>query len=229
MAIVTALAKKTDSGDERAELKRAVADAHKARAAVDRQREAIERGKQLVQEAQAKLAAAGGAVVAAREKHAQHIAAAIAGGSSSPASTPGAIRAARAVERDCEDDIEAAKTAAASLESDLVDMETDASAAGRAVDTAVAATLKPVVARLLDEARACHLRFLMMREALNAMGRTFNPWDGGDLTKLIDRVGTASEADVRVSIAVRKEWDAAIAALGVDASTELPTIEASRP
>jgi predicted nucleic acid-binding Zn-ribbon protein len=161
MATVTAIRKA--EGDERAELKRAVADAHKARGAVDRQREAIERGKQLVQEAQAKLAAARVNVTTAREGHAKHIAIAIAGGSS-PSST-GAIRAARAVEQSCEDDIEAAQSAVASLESDLVDMETDASAAGRAVDTAVAATLKSVVARLLEDARACHLRFLTMREA----------------------------------------------------------------
>ena len=55
------------------------------------------------------------------------------------------------------------------------------------------------------------------------MSRSFNPWDdGAELTKQIARVGSPTEDDVRASVATRKVWEAAVAALRVDASAQLP-------
>jgi hypothetical protein len=68
--------------------------------------------------------------------------------------------------------------------------------------------LKPVALRLLDEVHTHHVRFLTTQAALSALGRSWNSWD--ELVKQIDRAGSASEADVRVSVASRKEWEFAI-------------------
>jgi hypothetical protein len=48
----------------------------------------------------------------------------------------------------------------------------------------------------------------------------WNSWD--ELVKQIDRAGSASEADVRESVASRKEWEFASAALKLDADEPLP-------
>jgi hypothetical protein len=218
MATVTAIRK--DEGNERGALRHAVSAAAKARAAVAAHHAAIERAQEHVAEAVGNVAAASAAVNTARQDHAKQIASVITGGGS-PTAT-GLIRAARAHERDAEDELAALKEALGSLQADLADLETDVSVAGRAVDAALAEMLKPVATRLLEEARAHHLRFLTTREALNVVGRSFNPWDGGELTKQIDRVGTFSEADVRVSIATRQQWLDAIEALKMDAGAPLP-------
>jgi hypothetical protein len=126
------------------------------------------------------------------------------GGSSSAR----AIKQARVGEVETADDLETAKIALATLKVDLEDLEAAAARADKAVDAALAETLKPVALRLLDEVHTHHVRFLTTQAALSALGRSWNSWD--ELVKQIDRAGSASEADVRVSVASRKEWEFAI-------------------
>jgi hypothetical protein len=188
MATVTAI-RKADGGDQRAALKRAVADAQKARTAVERHRDAITRAEKLVQEAQAKFAVAGVAVGDARQEHARHIAAVISGGGL-PSST-GAIRSARAHKRDAEDDLAASKDALNSLQADLGNLESDEHVAARVVDAALSTTVRPVALRLLEETRACHLQFLVMREALSTLSRSLDSLnDDAELVKQIARAGS---------------------------------------
>jgi hypothetical protein len=210
--------------DERAELRRAVTDAQEARAAVDRQRVSIERGTELVAEAVANLAAASAAVNTARETHAQHIASAITGGGSP--TTTGLIPAARAHERDAEDELEALKSALSSLQAGLADMESDAAVAGRAVDAALAQALMPVARDLLVRTRDHYLKFMATDEALHAVTAVFNHWDGGtEIAQQANRAGSLTDADARTLGATKQQWKAALEALKRDADAPLPPIE----
>lgn len=224
MATVTAISRKDkDSGDERAVLRDAVAAAAEARDAVTRAENVIERAERLVAENQTKLANATKAVADAQSEDARRLASVLAAGGTSP--TARATRQARTDEAEAADDVAAARSALASLREDhLVDAERVA-VASRAVDAAVAAALKPTALVLLKEARACHLQFLRMCEALSVMSRSFNPWnDGGDLVKQIGRAGSPSEDDVRASVATRHEWQAAIEAMKTNADAKLPDL-----
>jgi hypothetical protein len=209
--------------DERAELRRAVADAQQARAAVAVQHAAIERGKQLVQEAEANLAAARTNVATAREGHAQHIAKTIAGGGS-PTST-GLIRAARATERDAEDDVEATKSALLKLEADLVLVETDAAVAAKSITRALTSTLEPLARRLIEEARAAHAHYLELQAAAVEVAGLWDSWH--ELRTEAGRVGLMSDADSRVSNASAAKWKSAIEAMRTDPDASLPPIEGS--
>jgi hypothetical protein len=215
---VASLARKDERPDERAELRRAIAAAQKARAAVDKHHDAVERAEGVVAEAVGTLAAASAAVNTARQDHAQHIATAITGGSS-PTST-GLIRAARAHERDAEDDHVAAKEALRSLQADLADLESDAAVAGRAVDAALATMMLPVAHRLLEEVRTHHVRWLAAQAAVTALGGLWDSWT--EIHKRIDSTSSRSDADARFSIAARAEWETALKALRENADAPLP-------
>jgi hypothetical protein len=216
---VTALASK--KADERAALRHAVVAAAKAQAAVVAHCDAIEKARELVAEAEGKLRVAAKAVEAARQDSAQQIAAALVGGGGSPANKPG-VRAARVAEQFCEDDVEAAKGAVATLAADLADLESDATRAAGVIDTALAEALRPLASRLLEDVRGHRLRFLRSQAALRMLGRLWNSWD--DIVKEIDRTSSINDADMRLAIVVEQEWQAALAALKVDADAPLPNL-----
>jgi hypothetical protein len=219
MTVAAVALRKT--ADERAELRRAVAGCASARAAIDRQREAIERAREHVAEAAGDHAAAVTALNAAQRDHAERIATAITGGAS-PTAT-GLIRAARAHERDAEDELAAARAALTKLEADLADFEAGTAAAGKAVDAALAEMMEPIAWRLVEEVRERRRRFLALQAALCSLGSLFVSWS--ELRKQIDRTAMFGDADdVRVSRAAAKEWQAALAALRLDADAEVPAI-----
>jgi hypothetical protein len=218
---VTPLARRDAPTDERAALRHVVSAATTARAAAAAHRAAIERARELVAEAQTKLAAARANVAAAREGHAKHIAKTVVAGGE-PASSTGAIRAARAVERDCEDDLEAAKSAVLALEGDLADLESDAAVAGKAIDKVLATTMEPIALRLIEEARAHHARFLTTQAALSALGSLWNSWD--EIYQQINRAGSFTDADARLSRASRQKWETALNSMRMAADSPLPDL-----
>jgi hypothetical protein len=214
-----ALAKKVD---ERAELRRAVADVREARIAGDKQREAIERAREHVTEAVATHAAAAAAVSTAQQDHAAHVASAITGGAS-PTAT-GLIRAARALARDSEDELAAVRAALTKLEADLADLEVDTAAAGRAVDAALAEMMEPIARDLVVEVLGRRRGFLRAQAALAAMGSLFISWS--ELRRKIDRTALfGDDDDVRVSRAAAQEWNTALKAMRENADAELPPID----
>jgi hypothetical protein len=219
MATVTAMRKdKVDGGDERGALRRAVSDAQRTKAAVDRQLSTIASAREHVREATENLVAARIGVDAAQKGHAHHIAVALSSGSA-PSST-GLIRAARATERDCEDECEAAKSAVTALETELADLQADMQIASKAVDRALAETLRPLAVHLLEEVHAHRARFLASQAALTVLGRLWNPWD--ELAKQIDRTSSYNDPEGRVASAVGKEWESALKALRTDPDAPLP-------
>jgi hypothetical protein len=218
---MTVTALKKEKVDERAALRAAVAEAQEARAAVAKQCDAIESARGHVAEAAGDHAAAVAAVDTAQRDHAERVATAIAGGAS-PTAT-GLIRAARAHERDAQDDLAASKDALRSLEADLHDLESDLHVAGKTVDKVLAATLEPLCRNLIAETRAQYARFLATQAALSAVSSLFDPWS--PVAKEAGLAGLFSDTLASQSSAVRKQWQAALAAMHFDASIDLPSIE----
>jgi hypothetical protein len=171
-----------------------------------------------VAEAVANHTAAVAALSTAQQDHAAHVASAITGGSS-PTAT-GLIRAARAHERDAEDELAAAKNALSSLEGDLVLAEADAAVAGKAVDRALAETLEPTLRRLMDEARAHRDSYLRAQVAMVQVAGLFDPWH--PLSKESSFVGLGSNADTHLMDESRAKWEDALKTLRENADAELP-------
>jgi hypothetical protein len=204
--------------DERAALRSAVADAQEARAAVVKAQNAIERAEQLVAENQTKLASATKAVADAQSEDATRLASVLAAGGTSL--TARAARQARTDEAEAVDDVEAARSALASLREALVETERDAAAAGRAVDDALRGLMEPIVRALIAEARAHRDSFLRAQVAMTVVAGLRDAWD--PLRKEASFVGLASDADGRVMDASRQKWEAALKALRKNADAPLP-------
>jgi hypothetical protein len=166
MATVTAIAKKDDSADPHAALKRAAVDAQRARAAVDHHRDAIERALHLVTAARRKAEAASKAVAAARDEDAQALAAAIITGSTA---SPQATVRSRELEIEASDTVLMARAAYKRLESDLKDVEQEVVRADKTVRAAIAAVLKPTAQKMIEEARTFRSQFLARQYALDAL------------------------------------------------------------
>jgi hypothetical protein len=216
---IAALVKKDERADPRAEVRRAIADAQRARAAVDRQHDAIERAANLAMVNRGKLTAATKAVATARAEDIRQLAQSIAGGgTTSPRQAP----AAEAAAREAQADVEAARAAHEQLEGELKDVELAAARAGKAVDAALAAMLEPLARRMLEAACSHRLRFLTAQAALSVLGRLWDPWT--EISKTIDRTAGSSDADTRVSIATRQQWVTAVEALKMDADAKLPSL-----
>jgi hypothetical protein len=218
MATVTALVSKKD--DERSALRQAVSAAAKARAAVAAHQSAIDRARGLVQEAQAQVAAAGVAVNAARESHAQSIADAIIGGSS-PTSTS-LVRIAQGHAADAAGDRDAARDALTRLEADHALIAADEVAARKAVDRVLVNLLEPTLRRLIAEANAHRDSFLRAQVALVEVAGLFDAWH--PLSKEASLVGLASDGDARVMEVSAASWRSALAALRENPDAKLPAI-----
>jgi hypothetical protein len=140
MASITSIARKAhpdkDDSDLRSALRRAIADEAKAKARVVTHREAIERARSLVEEAEQDHAGAAAAVVEARAGEAQRTVAALR--SDRAPTSGGSLRAARAQEQDADDALNVARAALERLKgADLVAVEAEVPRAENAVSQAV--------------------------------------------------------------------------------------------
>jgi hypothetical protein len=220
MATVTAIKKGVD---ERADpqLRRAILDADAARQQVLATEAAVERARQLVREAQAKVAAAGAEVSAARESHAQNIADSLVA-DAAPAGT-GLIRIAQDHERDATDDLAAARDALVRLESDLVLMTADEAVARKTVERVLGDVLEPTLRRLIAQARAHRDSFLRAQVAMVEVAGLFDAWH--PLRKEASFVGLGSDADARLMEVSAAKWRSALAALRESADAPVPDID----
>jgi hypothetical protein len=208
---VTALASKKD--DPRVELRRAVADAQEAWAAVDKQRAAIERAQQLVYAAKRKAESASKAVAAARDQDVQQLAAAIASGETV---SPQATVRAHAMEIEATDAVMMARAAYERLEIDLKDVEREAERAAKDVNAAVAAVLAPAAKRMTEEASVLRAQYLARVHAIDAMCVSL---DG--FKRL--RFDVSEEEHRQLCASVRQSWLDVIEALKINAdAAELP-------
>jgi hypothetical protein len=165
---VTVLAKKPAPPDDpRAALREAVAEAEKAREAVDRHRAAIGRAEEQVTAAEEKFTLATQAVEAARERHADALADA-AGGGKTP--LPSVMRAARLAAADAEDELAAARLACDRLKSsDLERIEQESLEADNAVCCAANVFLTETVERELAQAVDLQRQLFLTRAKLQGL------------------------------------------------------------
>jgi len=137
----------------RVALAAAIAEAAKADSKVSAQREPIERAKAMISAAEVRLKAARAAVANARAEHARRIADAASGGT--PMLAASAMRAARSVQSDAEDDLVAAQDALAQLEvADLAELEAAKARADHAVAGCINAVLADEARRMIVDAQA---------------------------------------------------------------------------
>jgi hypothetical protein len=174
----------------------------------------LPRGAALVGTSEAKLEAAAAAVEDARQQDAKHLAAA-GGGSSSARAT----RQARLAEAEATDDLEAARTAFASLKEGLRDVMAEAERSQRAVDAAVAAAVAPEARRLLDQAWQFRREFLKCAYSVDAV-RSFL---ANDILEELARLWIfISPANTELSLSIQRDWQAALEALKADPDAALP-------
>lgn len=145
------------AGDDRQPLRAALEAKAKAARAVEFRLAAIDRARGILVEAEVALEAARAGVEAARERHADRIAEAAAGGTA-PA-TPGTVRQARAAERDCEDDVDAARGALERLASGLPELEEQHALAASAVIAAANAVVAPIAASAVSAVRQARAKY----------------------------------------------------------------------
>jgi hypothetical protein len=210
---VTALARK-NLDPERAALREKIADAAAARKKVTATEAAVERAGNLVSGARRKFEVASKAVAAARDEDAQQLAAAITSGETV---SPQAARRAREAEIEAGDDIAMARAAYAQLEADLKDAEREVEGAGKAVNVAVAAVLKPVAERMIEQADRARSQYITKMYALSAM---VDAGVGGKC--LLFEITDAEHR--RLSASVGQTWRAAIEALKTDSDSPLPAL-----
>ena len=129
----------------------------KLRPPLKSRRQAIGRARDLVAAAEAALEATRIGVAEARERHAEQIAEAAAGGSA-PA-TPGAVRLARAAEQSALDDLDAARGALERLASGFPELEELHAIAANAVIAAANAVIAPAAASAVSAVRAARVKY----------------------------------------------------------------------
>jgi hypothetical protein len=221
---VTAIRKNGANGDPlREALAVAITKAKKAEAEYERHREAVGRARELVRTSKAKLESASATIEAAKETDVQDLAEAISTGGSS---TARALRKARTAETEAADDLELAQTAAHTLWADNT-AEREVERAGTVVSAAIAAMLAPVAEELLAESRnlperdwAIEQRLTVIRDALGYK----HPLHA-EIGKLWIE-SPASEEVLQRSMAIQRDWKAAIEALKADAEAPLPGVSA---
>ena len=194
----------------RASKKRAQADA-------DRLRDAIEAATNLAMAGRRRLEAATKAVTTAKAADAEAMAEALANGDGGAAS-PRATRRAREAEIEAGDAVEAARSAVVRLERDLKDAEHEAERAGKDVNAAVAAVLRPTALRMIEEASALRARYLALMYAVSAMVE--NGLGGGEFTYLRFEISDAEHQ--QLSTSVGRTWKTVIEALKTNGDAPLP-------
>lgn len=151
----------------RGELAAAIEAARAAREAVEQQRAAIARARELESETQRKLEAAKGAVTTAREEHARQLVGAAARGASLP--TAGLVRVARAAETDMQDELEAVQAAVSELKADLPGLEEAARDVEIAREAAISSLFIAPAQALLSQAREMKSRLMPLRRVLQLL------------------------------------------------------------
>jgi hypothetical protein len=155
-----------DSGGDgpRDALRQALAARAVAYAKAELQQQAIERARNMVRDAEARLNLAGEALESARSQHASLLAEAAQAGTARKGNTP--LRAARQQLSDCEDEASAARSAVEQLKTDQGDVGDEVAEADNAILVAVAEVVRPLGEELLVKAErlrtelSCTLRVL---------------------------------------------------------------------
>jgi hypothetical protein len=222
---------------ERQALAVAIAAAVKAARSAEDGRAAVARARELVDAAETKLAAASAAVTAAKARHAKQTAAAIGRGAPVPATS--ALKAARALEQEAEDDFDAGKAALEQLQTALADSEGEIDHANIAVEAAVNSVLAAEAAiPLVERLEQIKAEIPALQAAANFVRRrgfehrgTYSvqvPALHAPLAEIVPRITNAVEhglpfhpmaAAQHPSAAV---WEAACAALRDDPDADLP-------
>ena len=146
----------------RGDLRRSIAARDAAVAHADRQREAIQRAKDLVRTAERRVSEAAEALENTRGAAAEEIAAAAQAGSTPKAN--GALRSARAALSDATDEAEAAKAALDRLEEGGDDLKASSPQLENAVLVAISQVVAPVAERLLEEIRRKQSDLLILQQ-----------------------------------------------------------------
>jgi hypothetical protein len=136
----------------RAELAPAIAEAAEAARREAAAHEAVERARPMVADAAGKLSRAGEAVAAARQAQAGKLVVAATAGSA--AAPDRSAQQARVRELDAEDELDAARSALATVEEAVGEPEYQAKKASQRLQAAADAVLAAEVSRLADEAKA---------------------------------------------------------------------------
>lgn len=253
-ATVTSIAPPKGTHDPlRDALRMAIEAERAAEQAVAERRTAIAKANGLVEVAERELEGARQGVRAARASRASALADGLARGGA--ASSGGAsTKAARVVESDAEDGLDAAREALAQLEADLPDLQEDVVRAESDVVAAVNALLVPAAEAALAEAKVAKARFLRAQAALQTIlaaeddrdARRFaNPMERhrrrearvapleamkAEARSILIQTMNIDEADFGTSKAVQEAWRGARARLLEDPEAALPTLaEADAP
>lgn len=161
-------AAKPPAGDPlRATLAEAIEGQCRAEANAAGHDQAVGRARDLVGDAEAALERARSGVAKAKTRHAENIASAAASGA--PPSRQGAVREARAHERDAEDDLEAARDALAQIEAGRADVGDAAAVAAADVVAKVNEVVSAEAEHLLAEMGAARSRCLALAQAIAAL------------------------------------------------------------
>jgi DNA repair exonuclease SbcCD ATPase subunit len=148
MATISAIRK---NSDDRAELRRAIAEAAKAREVVTAHTAAIERAEALLAEAESRFEAASAAVDAARSEHAKQVVTEIAAGSRPMPSS--LLRTARAAAEDSESELHAVRAALQQLEASTADLVSTVWLAQQEVEAQIDRLVAPIARQILEEAK----------------------------------------------------------------------------
>ena len=164
-----ALARKTPGDDDpRAALREAIAARAVAHAKAELQQKAVERARDMVRDADAKLGMAGEALESARSQHAGTLAEAAQTGAGVPkGNTP--LRVARQQLSDSEDEASASRAALDRLESDGDDLDASSPQLENAVLVAVAQVIAPVAEQILVQMRQKQVELLVLQQVFHAL------------------------------------------------------------
>jgi hypothetical protein len=181
---VTPLRKSNGAPDDpRSALREAIAARAEANAEAERHRQAIERTRGLVADAERRVGLAGENLEAVRGQHAQAIAVAAAAGQSPKAN--GQMRAARMALADAEDEAQAARAACEHLKADRSDDQV--AQAENVVLVQIAKVIAPVCEELLAEAVRRRAELLALTQTLFAMTSEESavPRTGGEVQRAV--------------------------------------------
>jgi hypothetical protein len=219
--------------------RQALAEANEARAkaarATEAGRQAVERAIELVTAAETRLALANTDVGRSKERHTADVAAAVAAGHAMPAS---ALRAARTVQADAQDDRDAAAAALERLQTRLAELEVEEGAVELGREAAINAVLavrgfqfvKDLAARRSETLELLARLLFIHDRAGQRRGDIFSPIRelseplAALAPELDSALGTVTYTDLqaaRTHLAVQR-WEAAVAQLRMNPDAQLP-------
>jgi hypothetical protein len=159
----------SDDSDPRSGLREAIAARAVAHAKAELQQQAIDRARNMVREAEARLNVAGEALEATRALRASSLVESAQTGAAPQANT--ALRAARQALADSEDEASAVRSALERVEANSGDFGDEVSAADNAVLVAVAEVVRPVGDELLAKAKRLRIELACTLNVLAELSR----------------------------------------------------------